>query len=143
MAFKTYSFEDTTLNISHPSVGSWSGYGTGLGTVTVSYSENISSMQVAADLTVVVSKHAYKHGTLTISVNQASDFNSFLKKLVNCVKTANPSEFALTTAILRNGTTGDMWTLSGIAPQKMPDTTYDSQSGYLQYVFNVASISNN
>ena len=100
-------------------------------------------MQVAADLTVVVSKHAYKHGTLTISVNQASDFNSFLKKLVNYVKTANPSEFALTTAILRNGTTGDMWTLSGIAPQKMPDTTYDSQSGYLQYVFNVASISNN
>lgn len=140
---KTYSFEDTTLNISHPSVGSWSGYGTGLGTVTVSYSEDISSMQVAADLTVVISKHAYRHGTITISVNQASEFNSFLKKLVNYVKTANADEFALTSGILRNGTTGDTWTLSGVAPQKNPDTTYDSQSGFLQYVFNVASLTNN
>ena len=46
----TYSFEDTSLTIQHPSVGSYSAYGTGIGTLSVSFTNDVSMHDVAADL---------------------------------------------------------------------------------------------
>lgn len=57
---RVYSFEDTSVTIEHPSVGSFEAYGTGIGTLSVSFSNDITTHDVAADLAVVVSKSAKK-----------------------------------------------------------------------------------
>ena len=86
--FYTYSFEDTTLTISHPSVGTYSAYGTGIGQLTVAMSNDITAHDVAADLAVVVSKMPKNNGTVALEVLQSSDFNAWLKKYYNYVMTS-------------------------------------------------------
>ena len=107
----TYSFEDTSVTIQHPDLGSYSAYGTGIGT-----------------LAVVVSKSAKKNGTVTFEILQSSDFNSWLKKFYNYVISAAPSRFALATIIIKNNSTGDTFTCTGVSPQKAADANYQSQS---------------
>ena len=41
--FYTYSFEDTTVTINHPSIGSYSAYGTGIGEIAISMSNDITA----------------------------------------------------------------------------------------------------
>ena len=75
----TYSFEDTSLTISHPGFGTYTAYGTGLGNISVSYANDVTQHTVAADLAVVVSKWAAKNGTVNLEILQSSDFNEWLK----------------------------------------------------------------
>ena len=98
----TYSFEDTSVTIQHPDLGSYSAYGTGIGTLAVAYANDVTTHDVAADLAVVVSKSAKKNGTITFEILQSSDFNSWLKKFFNYVISAAPSRFALATIIIKN-----------------------------------------
>ena len=113
--FYTYSFEDTTLTISHPSVGTYSAYGTGIGQLTVAMSNDITAHDVAADLAVVVSKMPKNNGTVALEVLQSSDFNAWLKKYYNYV-------------IITNHSTGDSYTCTGVSPQKMADNNFQSQA---------------
>lgn len=137
----TYSFEDTTININHPQFGNYSAYGSGIGTVTVSYTNDISAHDVASDLTVVVSKIAKMNGTVTFNILQSSDFNNYLKKLVAYLKQAPTSEWALTTINIENKSTGDTYVCSGASPQKIPDNSYTDQAGTRDWVWLVANIS--
>lgn len=124
----TYSFEDTSVTISHPDLGSYSAYGTGIGTLSVSFANDVTMHDVAADLAVVVSKSAKKNGTATFEILQSSDFNNWLKKYVNYVLSAEPSRFAQASIIIKCNSTGDSWTLTGVSPQKTADASYQSQS---------------
>lgn len=126
--FYTYSFEDTTLTISHPSVGTYSAYGTGIGQLTVTMSNDITAHDVAADLAVVVSKMPKNNGTVALEVLQSSDFNAWLKKYYNYVMTSETSEFARATMVIANHSTGDSYTCTGVSPQKMADNNFQSQA---------------
>lgn len=126
--FYTYSFEDTTLTISHPSVGTYSAYGTGIGQLTVAMSNDITAHDVAADLAVVVSKMPKNNGTVALEVLQSSDFNEWLKKYYNYVMTSETSEFARATMVITNHSTGDSYICTGVSPQKMADNNFQSQA---------------
>ncbi len=126
--FYTYSFEDTTATISHPSIGSYSAYGTGIGQITVSMANDITTHGVAADMAVVVSKIPKDNGTVSFEVLQSSDFNAWLKKYYNYVKTAATEEFALATIVITNNSTGDSYTCTGVSPQKMADNNFQPQA---------------
>ena len=52
----TYSFEDTIVTFSHPNFGTYSAYGTGIGSLAIAYANDVTKHDVAADLAVVVSK---------------------------------------------------------------------------------------
>lgn len=136
----TYSFEDTTLTINHPDLGSYSAYGTGIGDITVSMADNITSHDVAADLTVIVSKFARKNGTIQMNILQTSDFNTWLKKFYNYVISSDSSKFAQATVILKNMSTGAMYTCTGVSPQKMADDQYQSQAQNRQWTLMAANI---
>ena len=43
-----YSFEDTVLTISHPNFGTYSAYGTGIGSLSISYANDVTKHDVAA-----------------------------------------------------------------------------------------------
>lgn len=136
----TYSFENTTVTIQHPSVGSFSAYGTGIGTLSVAFANDITTHDVAADLAVVVSKSAKKNGTVTFEILQSSDFNAWLKKFYNYVVSAAPSEFALATILIKNDSTGDTFTCTGVSPQKAADSNYQSQSQNKSWALMAANI---
>lgn len=126
--FYVYSFEDTTVTISHPSIGSYSAYGTGIGQLTVAMSNDITIHDVAADMAVVVSKVPKNNGTVAFEVLQSSDFNAWLKKYYNYVMNSETSEFARATIVITNNSTGDSYTCTGVSPQKMADNNFQSQA---------------
>lgn len=136
----TYSFEDTTVTVEHPAFGVYSAYGTGIGSVSVSMSNDVSSHQTAADLAVVISKHFHQNGTVTFDILQSSDFNSFMQRIYNYLKQAPASEFGLTNIIVRNRSTGRTYTCTGCTPQKLPDDQYQSQASNRQWAWLAANV---
>lgn len=135
-----YSFADTEVTISHPSYGSYSAYGTGIGTLSVSYANDITTHEVSADAAVVVSKSVKKNGTVTFDILQASDFNTWLKGFCNYLEAATTSEFAEATIVIRNISTGDNYTATGVSHQKRPDNSLQSTAQNRQWVMMAANI---
>ena len=143
MRVYTYSFEDTDVTIQHPEFGSYTAFGTGLGTITVSYSNDVTSHEVSADTAVVVSKSVKKNGTVTFNILQSSDFNTWLKNFANYLEAAPVSVFADATMLIRNRSTGETFDCSGVSHQKRPDTNYQSTSQNKDWVMMCAYIDAN
>lgn len=137
-----YSFEDTVVTISHPSVGVFSAYGTGIGDLSVSLSENVTTHEVAADQAVIVSKHVKRNGTVSFNISQVSEFNDWLKKFTAYIEEADASEFALATISISNKTTGDNYFCSGVSHQKIADNQLQSQAQNRSWVMMCAHITN-
>lgn len=122
----TYSFEDTVLTISHPNFGTYSAYGTGIGSIQISYANDVTKHDVAADLAVVVSKWVARNGVVTLDILQSSDFNAWLKKFASYIEEAPTEEFALATMTISNRSTGDEYYATGVSHQKRADNSLQS-----------------
>lgn len=137
---KTYSFENCSLSITHPDVGTYSMYGAGLGSASVSRANPITDHNVAADLSVLISRSAKKNGTLRISVLQASEANDFLNRLCNYLETCAVNRFARCSAILESISTGETWNCKGVTQSKIPDRSYSANGDMVEYEFMVAEL---
>lgn len=135
-----YSFEDTSLVINHPSVGSFSAYGTGIGSLAVAYTNDVTTHDVAADLAVIVSKSIKKNGTITIDVLQTSELNTWLTKWANYIESAPTSEFAITSCTIKNSTTGEQWNCTGVSHQKKSGGSFKSTAETKQWVLMCANM---
>lgn len=124
----TYSFEDTSLTISHPGFGTYTAYGTGIGDITISYSNDVTYHNVAADLAVVVSKWVARNGSVQLNILQSSDFNEWLKKFASFLEEAPTDQFALATIDIKNKSTGDNYHCTGVSHQKRADNSFQSQA---------------
>lgn len=129
----TYSFEDTSVTITHPNFGSYSIIGTGVGTVRIEFSNDVTTHDVAADLAVVVSKSVKKNSVITLSILQSSEANAWLTKFANYLETAETSQFALGTAVIKNTSTGEMWTCKGVTHQKKSGGSFSSTAEQKQW----------
>lgn len=138
----TYSFMDTTVTVSHPQYGSYSAYGSGIGSLSIRYANDVTSHDVAADLSVVVSKSVKKNGTVDFNVLQASDFNNWLKGLTSYLENADTSDFALATINIKNNSTGDNIICSGVSHQKRADNELQDTAQRRTWTFMCANISN-
>lgn len=137
----TYSFEDTVLTISHPNFGTYSAYGTGIGSLSISYANDVTKHDVAADLAVVVSKWVAKNGTVTLDIMQSSDFNAWLKKFAAFLENSDTDQFALATMSISNKSTGDSYYCTGVSHQKRADNNFQSQAQNRSWTMMCASIS--
>lgn len=137
----TYSFEDTSLTFTHPGFGNYSAYGTGLGSLSVAFSNDISSHDVASDCAVVVSKWAVRNGTVTIEVLQSSDLNKWLRDFTSWLETAESGQFALATMDIVNKSTGDTYHCAGVTPQKKADNQFNSTASRRTWTLLCADIS--
>lgn len=137
----TYSFADTILILSHPNVGQFTFQGKGLGGVTVSRSTDTTQHDVAADGSVMVSKIKADNGTMALNIQQTSEGHKWLSKWYSYLKVAATSEWARTTAILRNTSTGENITMDGISPQKRADVAYQQTGQQVAWNLMAASIS--
>lgn len=137
----TYSFEDTVLTISHPNFGTYSAYGTGIGSLSISYANDVTKHDVAADLAVVVSKWVAKNGTVTLDIMQSSDFNAWLKKFTAFLENSDTDQFALATMSIFNKSTGDSYYCTGVSHQKQADNNLQSQAQNRSWTMMCANIS--
>lgn len=137
----TYSFEDTVLTISHPNFGTYSAYGTGIGSLSISYANDVTKHDVAADLAVVVSKWVAKNGTVTLDIMQSSDLNAWLKKFAAFLENSDTDQFALATMSISNKSTGDSYYCTGVSHQKRADNNFQSQAQNRSWTMMCASIS--
>lgn len=137
----TYSFEDTSLTISHPGFGTYTAYGTGIGDITISYANDVTYHNVAADLAVVVSKWVARNGNVQMNILQSSDFNEWLKKFAVFLEEAPTDQFALATMDIKNKSTGDTYHCTGVSHQKRADNSFQSQAQNRTWTMMCANIS--
>lgn len=137
----TFSFEDTSLTISHPGFGTYTAYGTGIGDITISYANDVTYHNVAADLAVVVSKWVARNGNVQMNILQSSDFNEWLKKFAAFLEEAPTDQFALATMDIKNKSTGDSYHCTGVSHQKRADNVFQSQAQNRTWTMMCANIS--
>lgn len=121
-----YSFEECTVTFKHPTYGVYTAYGTGLGNFSISYPNNVVDHQVSADLSIVVSKHAIKNGTISFEILQASDFNEWLKGWANHIENGPIENFAATDITIKSRSTGDTYYCTGCTHEKIADQSFQS-----------------
>lgn len=138
--FKTYSFADIILTLNHPDVGQKVITGTGMGSATVAYANDMTAHDTAADGSVMISKIKTQSGTLSIAVQQTSDANDWLSKWANYLIAAPTNKYAETTGVLKNLSTGQTVSMSGITPQKKPDAAYQQSGQQITWALLVAEI---
>ena len=124
MGTYVYSFEDTSVIFNHPNFETYSAYGTGIGSISVSMA------------------NVKKNGTVTFDVLQGSDFNKYLNRLASYLENADPSEFALATITIVNKSTGESYFCTGCSHQKRPDNQYQAQAQNRSWAWMCANISN-
>lgn len=94
MAHSTYSFSDITATLSHPSYGSYSLAGEGIGDMTISKATDRTAQDVASDGHVMISKIAGNNGSVAINAQQTSGLHNWLQGLFNYLVAAPTNEWA-------------------------------------------------
>lgn len=135
VSYSTYSFEDVNCIVSHPSVGSFSFNGAGMGSITVAKANDTSSHDLAADGSVMTSKIRAGNGTATIAVQQTSPAAAFLRKLNSYCDTAGSSEFTKTVISVVSKEQGINITCTGVSPQKSPDTAFQQTGQQISFAY--------
>ena len=110
--------------------------------MTISKATDRTAHDVAADGSVMVSKIAGNNGTLTIECQQMSAIHKWLLAWFNVLWQLPTSEWASTSITLRNSATGTRHIISGVSPQKEPDTPYQSQGQRVTWNLMCAEITN-
>ena len=142
MARTTYSFLDMVGSISHPLVGSYIFTGEGAGSVSVAKSTERSTHDVAADGSIMISKIAGNNGTVTIEVQQTAPLHKWLLKWFQVLWLLPTNQWATTTMLLRNSSTGGSHICQGVTPQKEADVPYQAQGGRVTWTLLCADIIN-
>lgn len=140
MSISTYSFADVSISIAHQNVGAYSASGEGIGSISISMTSDRSAHDIAADGSVMVSKIRARNGLITISVQQTSSLNRWLTKWYNYLEAASTSVWADTTIIVRAPKMGDLITLKGVTPQKLPDRPYQAQGQNVSWALMAADV---
>lgn len=133
--YSTYSFEDVTCVVSHPSVGSFRFNGAGTGSITITKANDMSSHDVAADGSVMTNKIKTNNGTATIAVQQTSLGAAFLRKLNKYCDTAPTKEFTRTVISVVSKQQGVNIICTGVSPQKSPDSQFQQTGQQISFAY--------
>ncbi len=98
---------------------------------------------MAADGSVMVSKVAGNNGTVTIEVQQTSPLNKWLTNWAHALWTGATDIWASTSMLIRCTNTGTTHVITGVSPQKQPDTPYQNQGQRVTWTLMAADIVQN
>lgn len=136
----TYSFEDVICTLNHPSVGSKSTKGAGLGSITTSMANDRTAHDVAADGSVMITKKISRNGTISIDMQQTSQLHKWLLKTYNYVDNAATSEWARMTITINSNELDESVTCTNVAFQKIPDKPYQAEGQHVTWILMAAKI---
>lgn len=140
MGISTYSFSDVSISISHPNVGKFSAMNEGIGDISISMTNDRTAHDIANDGSTMVSKIKARNGSISIAVQQTSNFNKWLQKWYNYLDAATTDVWADTLITIRAPKMGDLITAKGVSPQKIPDRPYQSQGQKMTWTLMAADI---
>ena len=123
----TYSFTDIEGTISHPSYGSFSIQGEGVGEMSINMMTDRTVHDVASDGHIMVSKIAGNNGTVNINAQQTSEMHNFLLGLFNYLWSATTDEWAQISLTITAPNMGETVYCQGGAFQKIGDKPYQAQ----------------
>lgn len=129
----TYSFKDLTGAFVSPAVPAPLVFGGQIGcdTIVVGNDTQHGVKEQSADGTVMPVFVAGDGGTISITCQQTSNVHKFLLGWLNILKTAamngDVSNWANSSAVMRNTLDGSAHEANGIMPNKIPDKSYASQ----------------
>lgn len=138
--YKTYSFNDVSTVISHPSFGQIIATGEGLGSITTEMTTDRTTHDLAADGTVMVSKIKARNGTVSIVVQQTSTVHQKLQKLYNYLESASTDQWAGITVIIKTLATSETETCTGVSFTKQPSNPRQAQGQNLTWALMAADI---
>lgn len=127
MDHTTFSFTDINMTISHPSYGSYSVQGEGIGDMTISKATDRTVHDVAADGHIMVSKIAGNNGTVTINAQQTSSLHQFLQGLFNYCWGASTDQWAQISSTVTAPKMQKTYYCTGGAFVKEPDEPFQAQ----------------
>ena len=139
----TYSFLDLVGSIHSGVAGDYIFTGEGAGSISVSKSTERSSHDVAADGSIMVSKNAGNNGSIIIEMQQTAPLHTWRLKRVQAFWGAATSEWAKTTILLENSSTGGSHVCTGVSPNKEADVPYQAQGQRVTWTLMCADIINN
>jgi hypothetical protein len=140
MDIRTYSFGDIHGVIAHPTFGSFDlvGKSIGNGGINIEALTDKSVHNVSADGRVMISKIAGDNASMTIRVQQDSNFHKFLLGLYNYLNASDASLWAQAASTFRAPTLGETNILQGVTFQKRAGQPYESQAQMVSWAFLVA-----
>lgn len=137
----TYSFVDINMTFSHPAVGVYPMNGEGVGDVNISYPNDNTAHDVAADGSVMTSKMKANNATITMTMQQTSPFHQFLLNWFNAININTSLGWAGAVINIQSRLNGENVVAIGVAPQKRPDQPYQKQGTNVTWTFMAADCS--
>lgn len=136
----TYSFTDVNMTISHPSYGSFSMNGEGMGDVTISKVTDRTVHDVASDGAIMVSKIAGNNGQMVFNAQQTSELHRFLQGLFNYCWQADTGEWAKISVTIVAPKMGKQFYGSWGSFVKEPDEPFQAQGQRVAWTLLFADI---
>ena len=132
----TYSFSRVTAVIQNALVGQKVVTGTGMGSVSVSYTDNNTESDIGADGNVMISEVVSHRGQISLEIQQTSSVNKWLHNLANVLDNASPNQFAgISIRITENFDNGLTTTAARASILKRPDRKDEQHGGRVTWVF--------
>lgn len=122
-----YSFEECIMTLKHSRLGVLTITGTGIGSVAVNMSSDRTVMDVAADGVVMTSKIRDRRGAFAVQIQQVSEANEKLLRWYNDLESAPAKDWDKITIVLTAPNTGEVYTGTRCAFQKLPDRANGAQ----------------
>lgn len=143
----TYSFMDVIATFSHPIAGTFTMNGNqGMGRFVVTNTTERTVMSVSADGAPMVSSILSFIGAVSIEAQQTSDLHKFLIAWTNILYAAqrqgDVSNWANAIVEIRSVIDGSVHILSGVAPSKVPDKTYETVGQNVTWSLLAADVQN-
>jgi hypothetical protein len=135
-----YSFEDVVCSISGPG-GEFSLSNGGVANegITLNINARVTTLY-GADGEWMHSLHAAKGGRVVIRVMRNGRVNAQLSALFS-FDTSSSANCGQNTISLTDIQRGDDWTAIGCACEKLPDQTYATEGGIIEWVFHAGEVS--
>lgn len=129
MANTTYSFKDVICTISCSLVGQKVITGEGIGSIKISYTDDNTASDIAANGDVMTSRIESDRGAISIELQQTSSDNVWLTNWFNALRNAESSAWASTSiTLVEKFANGLKYVATGVSPKKRPDHN-DQQQG--------------
>ena len=142
-----YSFMDVILTFVHPVAGTFTANGNiGAGRFIVTNTTDHTVMAVSSDGATMVSAVPGLLGNLAIEMQQTCAFHKFLLNWSNILLTAlqqnDVSNWATASVEIRSVTDQSVHILTGVAPQKQADKTYEATGQNVTWNLPAATVLN-
>jgi len=125
--YGTYSFEDISCTLKHPSIGVFDVNGAGVGSITFAMTNDVTEHENGADGTVMISKIKATNGTIVIEAQQTSELHQWLTKAFNYLEGASSSEYAKMGVMAYSPAMKVNHDAAGVTFQKRGDKGYQAQ----------------